>query len=98
MSLGPSSDVAAIRPGVRLPGAAEELARSWRAGQQPELEAFLAGRHVDPHELGRLVNIDQQERWRRGQRPTAEDYLSRFSQLAADEELALDVIYGEFRS
>ena len=51
---------------------------------------------VSARELAALVSLDQRERWRRGQRPAAEEYLRRFPQLLSDEELALDVIYSEF--
>src|SRR4029453_4372566 len=77
-------------------------------GQVPALEDFLAKwstaewssalprQAVSARELAALVSLDQRERWRRGQRPAAEEYLRRFPQLLSDNELALDVIYSEF--
>ena len=43
-----------------------------------------------------MLCIDQAERWRRGQRHRAEDYLFRHPTVAADEEAAIDLIYSEF--
>src|SRR5689334_17443118 len=84
-------------------GAAAELGRQWRGGNAPALEDFLANWSsveqrpaVSPYELAELVSLDQREKWRRGQRVAAEEYLHRFPQLLNDDELALDVIYSEF--
>ncbi|HZL90049.1 MAG TPA: tetratricopeptide repeat protein [Pirellulaceae bacterium] len=93
---------------ARSPGAESELGRQWRQGKTPTIEDFLAEWSsaerssalsrpaVTARELAALVSLDQRERWRRGERPSAEAYLQQFPQLAADDELALDVIYGEF--
>jgi serine/threonine protein kinase/WD40 repeat protein len=98
----PISQVAG-RSVARSPGAAAELGRQWRSGNAPPLEDFLAEwssaeprSAVSTRELASLVSLDQRERWRRGQRPAAEEYLRRFPQLLSDEELVLDVIYSEF--
>src|SRR6185436_17875829 len=87
---------------ARSSGTAAELRRQWR-NCLPVLENFLADWSSDElrpavsaRDLVELVSLDQRERWRRGQRPAAEEYLRRFPQLLSDEELALDVIYGEF--
>src|SRR5262245_20072986 len=88
---------------ARSLGAADALGRQWRSGKAPALEDFLTEwtsaewppalprPAVSARELAALVSLDQRERWRRGQRPAAEEYLQRFPQLLCDEELALDV-------
>ena len=80
-------------------GAAVELGRQWRSGNAPALEDFLTDWSSDElrpavsaRELAELVTLDQRQRWHRGQRPAAEDYLQLFPQLLSDDELALDVI------
>jgi WD40 repeat protein len=90
------------RPGSGYPGAIAELKQRWQLGAAPLLEDFLqewsseCADRISERELVSLISLDQRERWRLGQRPAAEEYLQRFPQLAADDELALDVIYGEF--
>jgi serine/threonine protein kinase/WD40 repeat protein len=88
-------------PGSRLRSAVAELNQRWQRGTAPLLEDFLQessewADRISERELVSLISLDQRERWRRGQRPAAEEYLQRFPQLAANDELALDVIYGEF--
>jgi serine/threonine-protein kinase len=103
MKLESVADLALDASGVPSRGALAELKRQWRCGNAPRLEDFLREwsssewtERIGDRELLSLVSWDQLERWRRGQRPTAEEYLQRFPQLAADDELALDVIYSEF--
>src|SRR5262245_16752647 len=97
------SPISQAARGARSSGAAAELGRQWRCGKAPVLEDFLADWSsagprpaVSARELAELVSFDQRERWRRDQRPAAEEYLRRFPQLLSDDELALDVIYSEF--
>ncbi len=81
------------------PGAspAQEYLAQWQAGGAPQIEAFLAVRGgIAPRDLASLVRVDLRERWRRGECPDVGDYLARFPVLAADPELAVDVIYTEF--
>ena len=101
MKLESASDFAADWSGDR--GAVADLQQRWKRETAPPLEDFLqewsssdCAVRIGERELVSLVSLDQLERWRRGQRPTAEEYLRRFPQIAADDELALDVIYGEF--
>jgi tetratricopeptide (TPR) repeat protein len=69
----------------------------WKAGEQPELAEFLAAAGpLGPLEVAAIIRVDQLQRWRIGQRLTAEHYLGAFPAVAADEEAALDVIYAEF--
>src|SRR5438045_748721 len=50
----------------------------------------------DPSRLLVLARLDQRQRWLAGERVPAEDYLSRYPTLLADEEAALVLILGEF--
>jgi serine/threonine protein kinase/WD40 repeat protein len=75
----------------------ENLLRAWQQGQEPTLEEFVVGLpNVSPGQLAALIRIDLDERWRRNDPRQAEDYLCRFSAVAGDAELAVDVIYAEF--
>jgi serine/threonine protein kinase/WD40 repeat protein len=73
------------------------LLRAWQQGHEPALDTFVAGlSRVSPAELAALIRIDLDERWRRNDPQRPEDYLLRFSAVAADAELAVDVIYAEY--
>lgn len=76
---------------------ADQYRRAWATGPAPDLAQFLAvlsGLPAD--DLLDVVEVDRTERWRRGQRVSAERYLADFPALQADPEAALVVIYGEF--
>jgi WD40 repeat protein/tRNA A-37 threonylcarbamoyl transferase component Bud32 len=78
-------------------GPTADLLRAWQGGQAPELEAFVAALpNLSPCELADLVWIDLDQRQRRQDPRRAEDYLARFPAVAADAELAIDVIYAEY--
>ena len=51
---------------------------------------------VSPCELASLIQVDFNERWSRSDRERPEEYLRRFPSVAADAELAVDVIYTEY--
>ncbi len=98
---GPMHSDSRQRGAGDLPGAGESAAntllRAWQAGQELELESFVAGRSdVAPRDLGALIRLDFAARWQRNDRTQAEEYLRRFPVVAADPELALDVIYSEY--
>ena len=46
--------------------------------------------------LGEQLAREMRQRWRRGERPTAEEYLAQFPELRQSAEAAIDVIYEEF--
>ncbi len=76
---------------------AYELWRLWQQGQRPDVRDFLAAHPDLP--LTRCVGVlrvDQQERWLRGERVRAEEYLDSCFFLHGSGEHALDVVYGEF--
>src|SRR5689334_8580261 len=86
-----------VHPGASDESTAATLLRAWQQGEEPLLDEFIAGRaNVSPRELAELVRVDLDARWERGGCPRAEDYLQRFAEIAADAELAVDVIYAEF--
>ena len=69
----------------------------WRAGRSPALEEFLARRAAPGDEVWiELLQADQEWRWLRGERPTAESYLVRFPRLRGNPELAMDLIFAEY--
>src|SRR5206468_2753346 len=54
----------------------DRLAQLWRTGQRPDLAAFLAGAGTLPAgELVAVLRVDQEARWRAGERVGAEHYL-----------------------
>src|SRR5262249_47532023 len=76
---------------------ADQLARCWRQGRAPDVHVFLAGAGaLCAADVVRVLLVDQRERWRRGERPTAAEYLRRYPAVRADADGALDVVYGEF--
>ena len=86
---------------VAPPDAFEDCIRQfehdWLAGQQPALEEYLAGSDTLSHNLlVELAHIDQEFRIKAGQPTRAADYLARFPQLAADQDVAADLIAAEF--
>ena len=79
------------------PDLAEQLWELWRRGQRPDVRAFLgrAG-ELSPAQLVAVLRVDQQERWKAGERVPAETYLSAHPELEADPEKAFELIYREF--
>ncbi len=83
--------------GVPGDSPAEILQRAWREGHEPDLDDFVAGLNdVSPRQIAALIQIDFDARWSRNDRERPEEYLRCFSTVAADAELAVDVIYAEY--
>jgi eukaryotic-like serine/threonine-protein kinase len=77
--------------------AAWQLRRLWQQGRQPALADFLSTTEpLAPLQLAAVLRVDQQERWRIGQRLPAEHYLNTYFVVAEDDDASLDVIYAEF--
>ncbi|WP_406697894.1 protein kinase [Singulisphaera sp. Ch08] len=73
------------------------LVRRWRAGERPDVVEFLAGEgDLAPDKLASVLRADQKLRWRSGERRPTEWYFERFANVAADSDLALDLVHGEF--
>ncbi len=94
-----------MRPGTHDPTSerappedvAERLGRLWQQEKRPDLEDFLARvGPLSPAQLGAVLRVDQRQRWQAGERVPAEDYLRRHSEVGADPELALDLVFNEF--
>ena len=51
---------------------------------------------VSPNLLVSLIRVDLTARWGRTDRQRPEDYLRRYASIAADPDLAVDVIYAEY--
>ncbi len=76
---------------------AERLQRLWDEGRPPDLGAFLArAGPLSPQQVAVLLRIDQRGRWRAGEPVPAEDYLGRHPAVAADPDLAVDLVFNEF--
>lgn len=84
----------------RFPQLAAELLAAWEAGQStPSLDRFFpASGALLPEELVELCLIDQAFRWRTDGPLRVEDYLARYPQIAQDQELLLELAYGEMRA
>ncbi len=77
--------------------AAERFLELWDAGCPPDVDEFLAGADgLTAAEAAAVLRIDQRERWRRGERVSAEGYLARHPEIATDAENAIDVIFNEY--
>jgi serine/threonine protein kinase len=74
-----------------------EFEEAWRSGPPP-LDRFRARFGADESTFGlaELVKADLQNRYGRGERPTAREYLDRFPELACEDGRALSLIYEEF--
>jgi WD40 repeat protein/tRNA A-37 threonylcarbamoyl transferase component Bud32 len=80
-----------------LSDAPELFTRLWASESSPDLDAFLAGAGpVDAAQLCTLARIDQAQRWKRGDRRSAEEYLDRYPALQAHFDSAVDLIYHEY--
>ncbi len=75
---------------------AERLEQLWQEGRTPDVDAFLADAGPLPaDQRAVLLRIDQRGRWRAGDPVPAEEYLRRHPAVAADPELAVDLIFNE---
>jgi WD40 repeat protein len=76
---------------------ARQWLQSWQRCDAEDVHAFLAGAGpLAPDQVAAVLLVEQRERWRRGQRPVVETYLTEYAQLHTDPEAAVDLIYGEF--
>ncbi|HJZ54667.1 MAG TPA: serine/threonine-protein kinase, partial [Gemmataceae bacterium] len=93
-------DIDPSEPGPSEPGHEDRIRqfeRDWIAGRCPALDDYLAWRETgSPQLLVELVHIDLEFRLKAGEAARAADYLSRYPQLAADADLAADLITTEY--
>jgi Protein kinase domain len=79
------------------PDFAGRYAALWQGDDRADLDGFLAGAAtVAADQLAAVLRVDQAQRWDRGERPVAEDYLQRYPRVGEDPDAALDLIHGEF--
>src|SRR5262249_38318851 len=80
---------------VPLDPIAERLWRRWESGERPDVYDFieLSG-NLAPESLIAVLEVDQRERWQRGERLFAEAYLRRFPNLSSDPR-TFSLIVGE---
>jgi serine/threonine protein kinase len=76
---------------------AEQYRRLWRTTTRPSLQEFVATLpSLTIDQLVDVIEVDQAERWQRGERVLAEEYLHTFPSIQHQPELAIVVIYGEY--
>jgi len=75
---------------ARLDEIVAQFEKAWHEGQSPAIEAFLAPAEEPARRalLIELIQIDLEYRWKAGQAVSAESYLQRYPELAADERFA----------
>jgi tetratricopeptide (TPR) repeat protein len=86
---------------VTDPGQAADPVRQfwelWQHDTRPDWHLFLARcAPLSAAQMAAVLCVDLRERWRRDERPAAEDYLRDCPKVRADREVALDVAYCEF--
>src|SRR5215468_11201997 len=70
---------------VPLDPVAERLWQRWENGERPDVYDFIELSGNLPAEcLIAVLEVDQRERWQRGERVFAESYLGRFPNLTSD--------------
>jgi len=69
----------------------------WQHGQHLDVGLFLARfNRLSPHQVVAILRVDQQQRWRAGERPAAEEYLATHAALLDDAAEVIGLIHGEF--
>lgn len=76
---------------------AEQYRRLWRQPHKPRLQEFVASLPtLTVDQLIDIIEVDQGERWQRGERVLAEEYFKAFPSIRHQAETAIVVIYGEY--
>src|SRR5260370_6742481 len=79
-------------------GPAQGLENLWRQGQRPDVREFLSKqRGLAPSQVVAVLCVDQQQRWRTGERIPAETYLSMDPALSGAWADAFELVFAEFR-
>jgi serine/threonine protein kinase len=98
MSELPTVSASHSRDAGRKFGPAQRLENLWRQGQRPDVLEFISKQeNLTPPQIVAVLCVDQQQRWQRGERITAETYLSMHPALSAAWSDAFELIQGEFR-
>ncbi len=78
---------------------ANALTAAWEAGELPDFADLLhGGRGLSAGQLTELCLTDQAFRWRTSEPLRVEDYLALCPPIGDDEELLLELAYGEIRT
>lgn len=69
----------------------------WEGDTTPDLDAYIMNSPAfDPTVLSEVIRIDMRQRWERGERNRAEQYLEKYPSLYEDPEAVIDLVYSEF--
>jgi hypothetical protein len=92
-SAPPNSDP----PAVAATDPAEQLLRLWEQGNQVDVDSFLQTiGPCTPGQMAAVLHLDQHRRWHAGQQLPVEEYFSRYPDIAANSDAAVDLIFHEF--
>src|SRR5438270_4839151 len=75
---------------------AQGLLEKWRRGEAGLEELLPHVCHLAPLDQVEVLAQDQQERWQKGERIAAEQYLQRYPTIAAEEMAGCDLVFGEY--
>jgi WD40 repeat protein/tRNA A-37 threonylcarbamoyl transferase component Bud32 len=68
----------------------------WRKGQASAQDVLAQADALSPTQLIQVLFADQSERWHRGERIPAEQYVRQYPAHLSDSEALCDLVYGEF--
>src|SRR5947209_17765631 len=92
----PSPELVRMLPAedwLALKEAIKQFENAWRQGPRPRIDDFLpTGAPLRARVLIELVHIDLELRLKAGETARVEDYLARYTELAADPAAALELI------
>ena len=91
-SKAPSQD---LSTGLQL--LADRFEDAWQSGQRPQIDEYLPPEGPDRRTLlVELVHVDLERRLKAGEAVRVEQYLERYSELAVDQALVLNLLASEF--
>src|SRR5262245_59693032 len=86
----PAEDWSALKDAIK------QFEDAWRQGPRPRIDDFLpTGDPLRARVLNELVHIDLELRLKAGEAARVEEYLARYTELAADQAVALELIAAE---
>jgi hypothetical protein len=91
------SEVQSQDPSSGLQLLVDLFENAWQSGQRPQIDNFLPPEGPDRRRLLiELVHVDLERRLKAGEAARVEQYLERYSELAADQEVVLKLLAAEF--
>ena len=93
-----SKEIAAAEQGSLVPdGNLAGLWKRWCAGEEAVHDGLLAhAAELPPEQLVQLLIVEQQRRWRQGDRVRSEIFFERFPALKSHRDCAVNLVYAEF--